>query len=415
MDAIAITIPSIERGGQTRVMKVRLGELTPFQRETLQWLPTTRDGAMPVLRGPTKASKVQAHLVATSDGLSTVADFSFKVPAQVVEADLPGLLDDWRRNLVKRREQLGAREARRAARAKNASEPKPRPARTKAAQESGVDAAHGLLQEHAPVAAPLDIAHAIRCLPLLRPVEVEGMPGPDALVLHGQVWSAMVKVRRFDAAGFELQRIDHAIDASVGPEWRDSDRVENLDLRVEQVHAEAQESHQELVVVLQARRSRDAEKPAAAESDKPPKGKGRIADVPRVAGTAQLMDLARQIFVDLCTAPHAAQAVLAEPEAYPDWVEMFAKGVVQMASEVSIAHGLQTFDLRVRVDMLEKWCETASGFDVTPQLALWAGEEQRRLQRAIEPQVLRAKQWKRAWSESAEETAAAVALLLLVC
>jgi hypothetical protein len=78
MEGISIAIPALERGGEVRVMSVRPGELSPAQREVLDWLPTNRTGTMRMLRGPAKTSKMAAHLVESVRGEPVVADFEFR-------------------------------------------------------------------------------------------------------------------------------------------------------------------------------------------------------------------------------------------------------------------------------------------------------------------------------------------------
>ena len=415
METISIAIPALERGGEVRVMSVRPEELSPAQREALDSLPTNRAGTMRVLRGPAKTSKVAAHLVESAGGEPVVADFEFPVPAQVIEADIPGLLDVWRTELGKRRQYLIAREAKRATKP-----PKPRRKAAKGVEVETADAAATPVVEptadNAEQPAPAeDVAHVLRCLPLLRAIEVEPIAGPDALILGEHVWSAVTRVVAFNEAGYELDRVDRAIDEALGPAWRDAECVEDIDLRVSQAVEDTHIAHAEFLAYLAGTRAK-AEKPAAPATDaeKPAKRKAQVVTAPLVSGVVPLMDLAREVFIDVCTAQHSARTILSEPEAYTEWAQMFAKCVARVATLMPVQQSLQTFDVGVRLDLLQTWSQEIGDILVTPQMALWAQADQRRLQRTLEPQILRARTWKRAWHEIPAEVAAAVALLMLV-
>jgi hypothetical protein len=58
--------------------------------------------------------------------------------------------------------------------------------------------------------------------------------------------------------------------------------------------------------------------------------------------------------------------------------------------EGQIFEGVQICALEVRMAMLMTWAAAVAPLDVTPQMALFAAEEQQRLQKAVEPQVARA-------------------------
>jgi hypothetical protein len=70
------------------------------------------------------------------------------------------------------------------------------------------------------------------------------------------------------------------------------------------------------------------------------------------------MDLARQIFVDLCTATHVAAEITAEPAALPAWAGVFAEGVCRIVGDIE--RGMQTADLAIRMALLELLLEPTS-------------------------------------------------------
>ncbi|WP_028999000.1 hypothetical protein [Azohydromonas australica] len=210
METIAIQIPAAERGGTPREMTVRIDALDAQQRETLRWLPTNRAGTVPILRGPSRTTRMPAHMVAGHNG-PVMADFEFKVPPQAIEQDIPGLLDLWRSELVKRKQCLSDREARRAARGMPTTGQADKRRRKGAApvepQESLLEAgqvAHAQAEPGAPEPGG-DIAQVYRCLPLLRSVEVDvfGIAVQCAFTAEGDVaWQNNVFATRPLAASW---------------------------------------------------------------------------------------------------------------------------------------------------------------------------------------------------------------------
>lgn len=409
MESILIQIPPQQRGTSARHLCYPLSDLNERQRETLEWLPRDRKGHTPVLRGPSKTAKAPGCLVELEQGEPIPADFTFKVPAQAIDADVPGLLDLWRKELDARRAHILERERKRSARAaspQKSRKPRKRSEPELPASEAGDTESTSAAQQPEPAA--LELAEVYRVLPLLGNLEFEPVAGPDSLELEARVWSSLVQIERFDAEGVDLSRIDEVLHRVHGPDWRDPDLVEDLDTRIAQATDDANAAHAELLAwIEQAQPKPKPEKAVVGEMQKQPRRKK--VEVPLVTGMGPLMDLARQMIVDLCTAIHASRQILEQPEAYPDWAELYANAVKNM--EASITDGLQAVNLAARLSLFEAWAESMAGIDANAQMSLWTEDVHRRLQRAVEPQVRRAHLWRKAWASAPVESAAAVAVL----
>jgi hypothetical protein len=414
METISVQIPARARGGNPRLLTCVRGALNARQLQVLDQLPRTRKGDMPVLRGPAKTSKVPTFLVEVGAGKQAVADFEFDVPDAVIDEDLPGLLEMWGAKLAERRQQVQQRAAKRVAKAQCAGEAVTKPRRD--AKKRQVKAAAGVAsaEVQSPAAGEAltqeHLAGVYQVLPRLKSIELEPVPGPDSMVLGAKLWSATVQIETFGAAGLTIKRIDAALEQTFGSNWCDTEQVEDIGGRLAQVVADAQAAHTEFLGWCEQALLKPASAPdETLDSKDHPKRRKKTA--PLIFGLIPLADLARQMFVDLWTAQHSVAQIRGESEAYPDWATKFADEVQHLLPEILAA--MQGNELASRLAVLSKWSTVLGKVEVTPQMSLWTADEQRMLQRAIEPQVRRAHQWLQVCTKTPVEGAAAVAVLLL--
>lgn len=426
-DPVELVAPPAQRGGATRVLRAPRERLTARQQEVVGWLPRDRRDR-PVLRGPGRNPKAMACFVDVGDGELLPASFDFKVSEAAVDEDVPAILDAWatqleaaRRKVLDRRRARAEREAARAAKAASA-EPNPATEASSATSSPACTgqleilpvqdvnavpdprAGRGSYQRRATWEDADDELHDVFArLPLLADVEVEDAPGAESLRVGGRTWGALVRILRFDAEGVETATVLDALEERFGRDWRREDLVEDLDIRLSQAFEDIRQAQADLRSWVEEAKPRGIPETLPRKGPKPP---------PLVRGLVPLLDLARQLLVDLCTAMHAARRILDDLQSHASWAAAYAQAVLSL--EHRIVDALGCTRIPDRILLLRDWSDAIGAIDATAQLSLWSQAGHRRLQRAVEPQVHRARMWRRVWRAVPQEAAAAVAVMCLL-
>jgi hypothetical protein len=439
---IALVVP---RGQPKRYLEVDTARLSERQLRVLrEYLPLDPKTGHPILKGPGKEPRSRECCVPDGDGVLQPANFTFALPDTVVDADAPALLDRWflmlgqaRARIQKRLARLddapatGAdspavdseptrRKARRHGRATNDADLKLRVGQQDAGVEddvalataaadaapdtAAVPAPRSLTQDASPAPTkPDDLDGIYRKLPLLKEFEVEGVKGPDAIVLPVlggaddavDVRAAVMRVVRFDVKGFDLEPVSDAIAAVFGAGWSDSDLVEDMSFRLEQANTAAQGAWEEYTALL----AQLELKPSRSRKPRAP--------------LAEMVELARHIRIDLDTAQHTREVLMADLQAHPSWAAEMAAviaglgaDVIGLADSATLAQVLQAY---------EGWVAGVGVIQANAQMSLWTGVDDARLQRGIEHQVGRAKRWAEQMKRDAPAAIAALAVLQCGC
>jgi len=405
-NAIQLVVPPPQRGAEPRVLNTSLEQLNPRQREILSFLPRDRRGSRPLLRGPNKAMAERRHEVfgIRRHGQVHVASFSFDVPEQVQDTDVPALIDAWamaleqaRKKLILRIEKGDKRLLRKAADLKDS------PSRGAVGADLSTD-----LRQQSQVPAP-DPAHsesvdpaqalraALRLAQLLPDIALPFNDGaPASLLLDDFNWTGVCMLTRFDLHGLEVVTVREGLDGRFGDAWRHVELQEDLHLRCDQAMQLVTSAHAELVSLGKGLRPR---RPNASDAERQAL---LVADV----------DLLRYLFVDLSLAPAHASDILAEPTGFPDWLLSYAELTEQLRPQID--RSLSSTDVQARMALLKDWVKGLKPQECGAQLGLWATDCQAGLQRVLVHHLERAKAWSKILETEPARALVALAAYALV-
>lgn len=263
--------------------------------------------------------------------------------------------------------------------------------------------------------SPYDDAYAVlRKLPLLDDFEVDPFPSSEALLLPPArsgdqfraddddapvVRGAILQVVAFDLRAMKFRHVMVDVEECLGQEWAELrqslENEEDLGLRVTQAQELAQgvwEEFRHLAGELQWK---------AARTRKP------------LPSLGQLTDLARHLRIDLETARHTREQLLADMKAHPGWVAQVAAAIEEVhASGLDIN---QCTSVPALHGAFVRWAEAIGLIDTYAQLSLWSTSDYERLHKSLEVQVHRARLWMEQLQRNPVGAGAAVAMLVLGC
>jgi hypothetical protein len=450
------------RGSPRAFLHVDTNALSPRQlRVVREYLPLDKKSGHPILRAPDRKPRSADCCFPDVHGELKPITFAFQVPAGARDADAPALLDRWqllldearaRRKRALQRVQKVAQEAHtanpaelRAGRTRmSAGAPTPEPVHD---AHDGGDAAlpqravlpepcqHGepgsLFEGECcePPRAPRagrptragfsepvpaearhvfdDLAAALSKLPRLIEFEVESFAGPDALLLacagvaHGRatpavnVRRAVIRIERFEHNALHLRTVVEDLRESFGQNWADSDCEEDLGLRIDQARSAAQAAWAEFKQLLI---DRDL-KPGRSNQPTP--------------GLAQMLQLARQIRIDLDTAQHSRADLAQNLTAHPAPAARVVKALDELARDGVDLERCAT--LSALHAAFEAWSRNVGVEDACSEASRWASTENVRRRRALQHQVRRARLWLDQLQDNAVGCAGALAVMSLGC
>lgn len=449
------------RSAPSRFLQVDMSRLTPRQQTIVSnLLPVHEKSGVPLLKAPGNNPRSMECWYKIGDDEIEPLSFKFDVPPQVCDDDAPALIDRWDAHLQEAREKMAKRLARRAAglpspgrkaKAKTETEAPSRASPVDAAGEAersdiphateeasaDTDAINAELsaigdaseegsagnwadretqaaidegKRKAGVAPRIGdyLADIYTKLPLLTEFMVEELRGPDAIVLpDGAVWQALARITRFDRGGWAVSSVADALDAHFGPEWKVSDRVEDIDFRLEQ-------ARELLIATWVEFQEVQSTNPAQKKGRKHAQDEGSAPrhDPAHMQRMPETMDLVRQIRVDLSTALSIRDRIYPSLGGQPAWVATVVENITTNESRLTaVTDSSPLSEIR---DLYEQWAVPLAAVKPNNQLSLFAVGSEKGFQRTLEHQVRRARMWADLIKADAGVALAALALVRII-
>ena len=254
-----------------------------------------------------------------------------------------------------------------------------------------------------------------------------GDAGTDTLREADLAWASLVRLDRFDASGWATSTLGQALDNTLGAGWYDPDRVEDIAGRVDQSTRRIEQAHAEYLHAIaefaaarkpgskgkKGQRGKDvaatgeaagegaapsentvasptASGQATGGADKGGRAKRKFGPQVQPASTlATALQLVDEASIDLTAALHQANRILVDVEGHPDWALDYAQAVTSL--ENRLYADTTSPNLAERARLLLDWSTAVAAVQTNRQMSLWTGIEQKRLQKAIDPQIHRAR------------------------
>lgn len=246
-------------------------------------------------------------------------------------------------------------------------------------------------------------------LPLLTEFMVEELRGPDAIVMpDGAVWQALARITRFDHGGWAVSSVAEALDAHFGPDWKASDRVEDIDFRLDQARELLISTWVEFQEALNATPAQKRGKKAQSQDG----ATSQRSDPTHMQRMPETMDLVRQIRVDLSTALSIRDRVYPSLGSQPAWVATVVESIGTNESRLkAVTDSSPLSEIR---DLYEQWAIPLAAVKPNNQLSLFAIGSEKGVQRTLEHQVRRARTWAELIKADSGVALAALALVRII-